>query len=179
MTIEEMVKRYSLVLCSDGERVAVQNDYMMKKDNALEMIKERKAELLAFLKAEKEQERLAYEERRAKINAIEGLEEIRNAKADLDLWHSEFSKSFDGDYAVGGLGVREKPHYDFEAMYEKYPVAVSFLKAEEYAEKTNARLSAIGQRALDAIIENPTSHEEIIKKMNEELDKFTNDHLFD
>lgn len=64
-------------------------------------------------------------------------------------------------------------------MRAKYPRADAYLKAEAEANKHNYQLSAIGKRALEKIINDPTGYEQAIKQMNKEIEKFTQEHLFD
>ena len=79
-------------------------------------------------------------ERKRKIAEIAGLEEIQKAIADSNAWREEFEKSFCGE-GGGGVGVRPKPNYDFDALYKKYPVAKAYLEAKKYSDKTNLELS--------------------------------------
>ena len=185
MTVEKLVERYgikqeSILKSGVGftytDRIAVHYVSLAQKENMISEIKERKQEILDYLYGEREKEKRAYQERQNKIDAIEGLKEIESAMIDLGKWHEEFEKSFDD---VGGLGVRPKPEYDFEAMYKKYPVAKAYLTAKEYSEKSNYELAAMGRRALEKIIDNQEEYEKAIEEMRTELREFTSKHLWD
>ena len=137
---------------------------------------DRKQEIVEYLKEIREAEKRAFEERERSIESIEGLKEIKDAMYDLEKWHEEFNKSFDD---VGGLGVRPKPEYDFDEMYKKYPVAKAYLDAYNYSIKSNYELSAIGEKALERIINNHDEYNEAIKEMKKDLDEFANNHAWD
>lgn len=178
MTVEEMIKKYRISACGN-DKIRVSDSQALIKDNAEAEVKARKPEILAYFAEKSVKEKKVAEERAAKIAAIEGLETIRKAKADMASWNYEFSKSFEGENAVGGFGVRAKPEYDFDALYAQYPIARDFLKAEKQANKNNYELSEIGEKALEAIIENPVNHESIIAEMEEEIKAFVERHMFD
>lgn len=153
----------------------------VQRDNVKEEIREKKQQIMDYLKAERaEKEREAQEEKRraqerqARIAAIEGLKEIRDAIEDLNRWQYEFEKSFDD---VGGLGVRPMPQYDIKAMREKYPHADSYLKAEDEALKSNYELSAIGRKALEEVIFG--DYVKAMETMDAEIKEFTNRHMWD
>ena len=172
--IAELVKKYNIKIHVDGEHIAV-NPNIAKNKEDVTCVKANKEAIIAYIKAEKEKEEQARIERRNKINDIEGLEEIRNAKQDLANWHYEFNKSFED---VGGLGVRPKPNYNFDAMYEKYPRAVAYLKAEDYKNASNYRKSAIGKNALEKII-NGEDYNAVIENMEKEWKEYCEEHIWD
>ena len=186
MTMEQLIKRYDIKLeeVFDAKkeayvitgRIAVHNENLAKKDNMVHEIMDRKQEIVEYLKEIKEAEKRAFEERERSIESIEGLKEIKDAMYDLEKWHQEFNKSFDD---VGGLGVRPKPEYDFDAMYERYPVAKAYLDAYNYSIKRNYELAAIGDKALERIINNHDEYREAIEEMKKDLDEFANRHAWD
>lgn len=159
-TVNELIKRYGIRKI--GDKIAVDNAFLAKKENKVEEIKSRKPEIMAILIKEEESKKRAYEERKKKIAEIEGLAEIKNAINDLKMWREEFNNSFDD---VGGLDVRPKPECDIEAMKKKYPRANAYLKAECEANKYNYQLSAIGNKALEKIINDPNGYDDAISEM--------------
>lgn len=108
------------------------------------------------------------------VDRIEGLQEIRNAINDIDKWNAELEKSFDD---VGGLGVREKPQYDFGALYAKYPQAKAYLDAEELMLKSNYELSDIGDKAMEMILNG--EWEKAVTYMQEKRKAFVIRHMWD
>lgn len=181
---EELIKRYGIVqeckfVKGDyeyGERLFLHHMDLAERDGAIPELKERKQEILDYIKAKREEEKRACEDRKAKIASIPGLKEIEEAKRDLEKWEDEFARSFQD---VGGLGVRPRPDVDLPALYEKYPIAKAYLKAESYALKTNYELSAIGKKAQERIIENHSDYEAAMADMEAELKEFTDKHMWD
>ena len=173
MTVEEMVKQFGITKM-DGGKIRIPKS--VGALNALDEIVSKKAEIIAYLDAQAEAKRKAREERTVKIEAIEGLEEIRAARDDFEAWREEWEKSFEH---CGGLGVRKRPEYDFEALYAKYPVAYAYLQAEVKANSNNYEVAAIGRKALEAIIDDPQNYENAIAEMERELSDFADRHAFD
>lgn len=157
MDIKDMIDRYGLRLATrfDGGKlvktgnILISRPQQVQKDNALADIKAAKPEIIACLEAQEAAERAALEERERKIAAIPGLKEIQAAREDVAAWNKEFRESFED---VGGLGVRKKPEYDFDALFAKYPVAAAYLKALSYSMSTNDAKASAGKAAIDAIL---------------------------
>ena len=173
MTAEELVKRFGISKVGEG---SLSMHKSVAALNALDEIRSKKAEIIAYLDAKEEAARKAREERTAKIEAIEGLEEIRAARDDFEAWREEWEKSFN---RCGGLGVRKRPEYDLEALYAKYPVAYAYLQAEIKANSDNYEIATIGRKAIEAIIDNPQNHEAAIEEMHREMVEFADRHAFD
>ena len=118
MTIDEMIKKYNICIPSEDEtKLMVRNVTRLKRDNAIELLKEKKQEIIARLKEIAEQERKAREEYRAKVQAIEGLEEIRKAEADWaeadwEEYHARFMEAFGHEDAAVRQARMVKPTAD-------------------------------------------------------------------
>ena len=173
-TAKELIKEYNIVKM--GDKLCIKNVALAKANNAVEELKERKAEIMEELVVVENAKKQVFEERKRKISEIEGLTEIKSAISDLAAWRREFDKSFED---VGGMGVRPRPNYDISAMRKKFPRADAYLKAEAEANKNNYRLSSIGRKALERIINEPDDYENAIKQMNKEIHEFSQEHLFD
>lgn len=174
MTITEIIKKYNIRIGGDGTQLAC-DPRIAKNAEAIAFVKERKAEIIEHITAEADAKRRAAEQRAAKIAAIEGLEEIRAARADLAAWHEEWNRSFED---VGGLGVRQKPEYDFEALNAKYPRAAAYLKAESFENASNYAKAAAGKRAKERII-NGEDYCAAIADMESEWEKHCEEHIWD
>lgn len=128
MNAQELIKKYDIRLAMkwiDGQhvpdgRLYIADGVRAKRNGDFDAIVAAKPEIVSILTAELEAKRRAEAEREAKIAAIPGLVEIQAALDDVDKWRSEFERSFAD---VGGLGVRPRPQYDFDALYAKYPPA--------------------------------------------------------
>lgn len=183
MTPNELIKRYRIRLnieYRDGKltptgRLYIPDASLARENSDWEKIVSAKEEIKAILLLKFEEEQRAAEEREAKINAIPGLKEIQAAKEDLENWHYEFKDSFKD---VGGMGVRPKPQYDFEALYKKYPRAYAYLKAEAYSRAANYAKAAAGKKALERII-NGEECDAVLSEMESEWSAYCNEHVWD
>lgn len=183
MTPNELINRYTIRLnieYRNGKRTPTGKLYiadglLARENGDWEKIVSAKEEIKAILLKKFDEEQRAAEEREAKINAIPGLKEIQAAKEDLENWHYEFEDSFKD---VGGMGVRPKPQYDFEALYKKYPRAYAFLKAEAYSRAANYAKASAGQKALERII-NGEECDAVLAEMEAEWSAYCNEHVWD
>lgn len=172
--MKDIIKKYRIRISGDGTQLACEKT-LAKNPEDMEFVKEHKQEIIAYIKAEAEAQKREYYERKAKIAAIEGLTEIRDARADIAAWHDEFNASFND---VGGLGVRPKPEYDFAALDAKYPRAAAYLKAEAFEYASNYAKSAAGKKAKERII-NGEDHDAVIADMENEWHAHCEEHIFD
>lgn len=172
--IKTIISKYNIRIGGNGTQLAMQNS-IAKNPEDFAFVKSHKDEIIAFIRKEEETKKKAFEEYQAKIKAIEGLDEIRNALADTEDWRNEFNASFSD---VGGLGVRPKPQYDFKAMYAKYPRARAFLKAESYEYASNYAKSSAGRKAKERII-NGEDYAKAIEDMESEWKAHCNEHIWD
>lgn len=180
MTVKELIRHYDIrdgATMNKPGSLYIARQREVTKDNMLDEIKARKAEILAYFAAEREARVNARAAREAKIKAIEGLSDIQAALADLAAWRREFSASFDGEGAIGGLGVRKMPGYDIDGMMQRYPRAAAYIRAKEYADKENSELSRIGSRAMDGVIDG--DWQSAMRQMEKDLDEYADRHLWD
>lgn len=175
MEIKELIKRYNISLYGE-DKIRIDNVRLLKKDKAEEMVKSKKLEIMSFLKAEKEKEENAYRERQEKIKSIDGLEEIRNAIEEQIKWREDFNRSMESP--DGCVGMRAKPEDNITELKQRYPRASAYLLAENESLKSNYELSAIGKRALEAII-NGEDYEDVMARMKDEQDAFAERHMWD
>lgn len=183
-TLSELIEAYGISLATEFKpgvgfvptgKLLVSRADRAKRNGDFGAIVSHKPEILSMLKEQAEEAKKAAAARQNKIDSIPGLSEIRAAKEDLARWNKEFDASFDD---VGGLGVRKKPEYDFDAMYKKYPVAHAYLTAESYAFATNYAKAAAGKKALDSII-NGADPAETITAMEAEWNAYCDEHIWD
>lgn len=166
----DLIKKYKIQIYGDKLRV-----YNKPSDDDANFIRQNRDEFFTVIEEQKRIEKLEIEERRRKIEEIEGLTEIELAKDDLNKWYEEFEDSFSD---CGGLGVRKKPSYNFDEMSEKYPRAAAYLKAKEYADSANFMKSSIGEKAVEAIINNE-DFQSVICQMEKEWSDYADEHMFD
>ncbi|MDE5695799.1 MAG: hypothetical protein K2I96_00045 [Lachnospiraceae bacterium] len=175
MNVQELIKKYDITLYGE-DKIRIGSAYLLKKggSKAANEIKERKSEIIDFLKAEEDEKKRAYEERQSKIRAIDGLEEIQNAIEEQIKWR----RAFETAMSRGDGILPSKPEDNISELKQKYPRAAAYLTAESESLKSNSELSAIGRRALEAIISGDP-HEEVLRKMEEEQKEFTDRHIWD
>lgn len=175
MEVKEFIKKYNLqAVEKDGKMMVFTRAKVTAKDVAA--IKENRDEILKEIMDAKEQKEKAYQERQAKIASIPGLAEIKAALAKAADWNRRFNASFETEDG-GGWGVGPRPQYDFEDAYKKYPQAHAYLIAEREAYKSNYELAAIGQRALEKVING--QWEEAMYDLERETNEFTDRHAWD
>lgn len=171
MTTKEFIETYHII--EENGKVGTYNAAPLIKDGRAHELAERKAEILAYFA---EQRRIK-EEWDAKVARIEGLAEIRKAQSELEDWRERFNASFDGEYAVGGLGVGRKPQHNISAMLEQYPRAAAYLKAEQQASKENIELREIGKRALNEVVNG--DYKKAMETMQADIKAFVDRHIWD
>ncbi len=182
MTVKELVERYHLFKAwrnVDGKPVAGVGTYNKEAEEVFDEIVARKEEILAYLNEREEAKRREYKTLTpaAEIDAIEGLTEIRRAQEELIEWRRKFNASFEGDGAVGGLGVGRKPEHDIDTMMQKYPRAAAYLKAEVMANKENIELANIGKKALKEVVNG--DYTKAMADMQAAEKAFVNRHIWD
>lgn len=95
------------------------------------------------------------EELRAKVNAIEGLDEIRAARKAWVNYHEAKTR-----FERGEIDYEDMPKYDpklLGALEKKYPRAFAYLEAERWISSANPVKIRLGSRAMEKILngENP------------------------
>lgn len=183
MTAQKLIKEYGLYpekrVDSDGwratGRIGTRKADAVERDNALPVIKENKLEIINILTAEWEQEKKEAAERKRRIKAIEGLEEIRAAKYEIERWHSDFNEWFECENDVT---FRSKPKHNIKSLYAKYPRAAAYLQAEGYYLSSNYAKSSAGEKALEKII-NGEDYTQAIAEMQHEWREHTTRHMWD
>ena len=179
MTVEEMISRYNITPETNDYgktytgRLKIWNIKALKEDDAEELLRKNKSVIMEYF----EKERARKIERDQRIESIEGLREILSAQEELAEWHRRFNESFEGEGAVGGIGVGPKPEHDMDAMYERYPRAAAYIKAQQYTLKENLELSKIGNDALDEVIFG--DYRKAITDLENRLQEFTKKHIWD
>ena len=79
---------------------------------------------------------------------------------------------------VGGLGVRPRPQYDFDALYAKYPRAAAYLKADGMALAEHDVKAAAGRKARERII-NGEDGSEALADAEAEWAAYCAEHIWD
>lgn len=176
MTAKEMVTMYYITKVTDGPNAGALSVGSMPTNP------ERKAELMAAVPEIKKyfaelEETKARRERN--VESIAGLQEIQDLRNAMEDYSYRFNKSFEGEFAVGGMGVGKRPEGNEAELLAKYPQAAAYLRVRRQADKTNYELGAIGRRALARFEDAPDEWETVIADMEKELKEKTEQHLWD
>lgn len=134
-------------------------------------------EIRAHLQKEKDAEEAAAKDRQEKINAIEGLQEIRDAKEAWYRYHDEFERMMDSEYNDGACPPKE-PTVNIEELKSKYPRAAAYIMAENYNCAANYAKSSAGKKALEKII-NGEDYAQAIAEMESEWSAYCEAHIWD
>ena len=179
MTILELISKYDIFDPQNGAgTIGIRNkEAVMRDSGALEEIKAKKPEILAYFEAERQAEADAKAERERRIAEIDGLAEIKSAIAKLEKWEAEYERSFEGENACGGLGVGQKPDTDIDALKKAYPRAAAYLAAEENAYSGNFEIAEIGKKSLEEVIYG--DYIAALRQMDEDVAAFAGRHIWD
>lgn len=149
MNINEMIETYRISLITEGSdkgNIKIWDSNKVIKDNALEMLRSNKPEIIAEL-----QRRFnATAERNAKIEAIEGLKEIMTAQAAWENYRDEIDRRM-SDENLSSIGIAS-PKDNLAALTARYPRAAAYITAESYQNASNDVKASAGRNALERIV---------------------------
>lgn len=163
MTALELVNKYNIILVHEmfnkktrryekvENVVEVLNIDSAKADGVISELKARKAEIIDAIKAQAAAKKAAEEDRKNRINAIEGLAEIKAAQSRIFARSMKIDAVMENDSDFSFVDTT-KEEYDFEAAYRKYPKAAAYLKAEALSKNSDEKRAEIGKKALDEIL---------------------------
>ena len=135
------------------------------------------AEIKAGLIAKRDAERAAAAERKAKIDAIEGLNEIQTAIVDWERYDNEFQKMMDDEHNDGARPPK-RPTSNVGELLEKYPRAAAYLTAKEFSHADHYVKVCAGETALEKII-NGEDYVAAIAAMKKEWHDYCDEHMWD
>lgn len=173
MTVKELVEYCGIVEACNG---------MLKVNNAnrgkelMEELKARKPEILEYLAEKKAAEETARLERKAKIEAIEGLKELEAAMNAEEDYHNEFNRRMENEALSSFLP--DRPEVSSKELKAQYPRAAAYIKAENWKCASNYAQVAAGKKALERII-NGENHEQALADMEAEWSAHCQEHMWD
>lgn len=166
--VENMIKEYGITLDIDGSRIYLGN-VRQSDAKTIELIKNNKSAIVDLLKSKKAAEDAKCEARQAKVNAIEGLSEIKNAISAWNKYHREFNRRMENEYLSSSLPA--VPQANVAELKTQYPKANAFLMAESYSFANNSTKANAGKKALEAIISGK-SYKKAIATMEREWSEY-------
>lgn len=134
-------------------------------------------EIKQVLLAERATEQAAAAERQALIDAIPGLQAIRDAAAEWEAYHVAFNAMMDDENNDVGRWPK-LPTSDVKALMQAYPIAAAYLKAEAYSHAANAAKAAAGRKAVEAILHGEDA-EAAIAAMEQAWSNYCSKHIWD
>jgi hypothetical protein len=173
LTVEELVKLCEIIDAGDG-RLGCRNKYQAQKH--LDELKTKREEILKYLADKKAAEKAAAEAREAKINAIEGLKELKAAINEQDDYYHEINRRFENE-ALSSI-LPTQPTANIKELKEKYPRAAAYIKAENWKYANNYAKAAAGKKALERII-NGENYEQALADMEAEWSAHCQEHMWD
>lgn len=153
--IKNIIAKYNIHVIGEG----LSFDKMYASH--IEEIKAVKPEIIEYVKAEEEAIIKAAQERKAKIEAIDGIKEIENLENEWRNYNSAFARMMNTGSSVMGVSC---PITKVKDLLTKYPRAAAYRMAQNYSNASNYAKSAAGDEALEKII-NGENHETAITEM--------------
>jgi len=177
MTIEEIVKKYDLCwLKPDKVWARILPNEPEERAEIVASLKARKPEILKYFADRDEAVKRAVREHQEKIDAIQGLAEIRAALADLESWREELRENIErGD---SGVGLRTPPQSNLDELRAKYPRAAAYLEAEKMSYSPNPMKAAAGRKARERIV-NGEDHKQALAEARAEWTAYVQEHVWD
>ena len=172
--MRKLIKDWNMqiVTIEGEERIQARPRSQQELNKYGEWVKANKNVLIAEIKAI-ENEKV---EREAKIQAIEGLEELKAAIAAKEQYEYERQKRWESESLSSILP--EPPKVDVEALKIKHPRAWAYIRAEGWANARHYAKAAAGRVALERII-NGDDHDQVIADMEAEWNAYTEQHIWD
>ena len=116
----------------------------------VDFIKANKQLFIDYIKSEQIAKEKVAEERKRKIDAIEGLTELENAIDEHDNYQYEIERRMQNENLSSFLP--EKPKSNIEELKIKYPRATAYLTAKNWSYASNVEKMVAGRKALERII---------------------------
>ena len=154
---------------ADGKRIA--------KELKAGMWKAEVNEIRMHLQSEEAAKQAAAKSRQEKINAIDGLQEIYDARNAWSRYRKNFRRMMD-DQDNDGARPPVQPTANIDALNTKYPRAAAYVKAEDYSYAANYAKSSAGRKALEKII-NGEDYAQAIADMEAEWSAYCEAHIWD
>ena len=195
--MRKLIKDWNMqiVTIEGEERIQARPRSQQELNKYGEWVKANKNVLIAEIKAI-ENERV---EREAKIQAIEGLKELKAAIAAQEQYEYERQKRWESESLSSILPKppqvdKENPYEDatteddswdrfllilnVEELKTKHPKAWAYIRAEGWANASHYAKAAAGRVALERII-NGDDHDQVIAEMEAEWNAYTKQHIWD
>ena len=142
----------------------------------LDFIRANKPAIIDYIKSEQIAKEKAAEERKRKIESIDGLKELENAIYEHEFYHDEFEKRMQNENFSSF--APKKPKSNIVELKVKYPRAAAYLLAKSWYHANNDVKSDAGKKALERII-NGENYESVLKDMDDEWSTYCSKRIWD
>lgn len=116
------------------------------------------------------------EQRKANIEAIEGLKELKAAIAAQEQYEYERQKRWESE-SLSSI-MPEKPAVSVVELKAKYPRAAAYITAEGWSRSSNSGKRQTGKKALERIIAGE-NHEQVLADMEAEWSEYAKERMWD
>lgn len=116
-------------------------------------------------------------ERKAKVDAIEGVRELESAYFQLEVYRWKMNAMMDDEYN-DGVFPPKRPPVDINALRERYPRAAAYVDAKDWSDSLHHAKSAAGMVAVQKILDGQ-DYEQAIADMHSEWNTYSKNHTFD
>ena len=175
MGIKDLIRICNIEPSEDGKSLKIWE--INKGKENFEEIKAKKQEILNYF-AEKAAKKEAIEKaRQEKIDAIEGLKEIRAAIEAEERYAYLFEKMTEDEYN-DGVNPPTKPTVSLAELRAKYPQAAAYIKAENWSYAAHYKKSSCGLHAMNQIREGE-DYQKAIAEMEKEWSAYCEEHIWD
>lgn len=148
MKIEELVKKFE-IFEKDGKIGTYKApDNPEERASLLDEMRRNKAEILDYIRSEKEKLRAEFERKEQIFNSIPGVVEIQNARNEYYQWHYEFNKAMESE---DGAGVFRACPPNPGEIEEQYPDAVFALEMKRQKNSANYEIASYTGKAYEML----------------------------
>lgn len=172
--MRKLIKDWNMQITTvEGEeRIQARPRNQRELDQYGEWVKSHKELLIAEIKAIENEKA----EREAKIQAIEGLKELKAAIAQEQYEYEQRQKRWESESLSSILP--KPPQVDVEELKTKYPKAWAYVKAENWTQSNNSGKRQAGKKALERIIAGE-NHEQVLADMEAEWSEYAKERMWD
>ena len=172
--IRTLIERWKMkVEVVDGEeKLQVTPPSQQELNKWINHIKNNKTLIINEIKKIKAEE----EQRKANIEAIEGLRELQQAINDELNYRYEWNRRME-DEALSSISPK-KPIVSVAELKKRFPRAAAYVKAENWTQSNNSGKRQAGKKALERIIAGE-NHEQVLADMEAEWSEYAKERMWD
>lgn len=171
--INEMIRNYNIRIISQNGEEYIKCSFPNResKERDASFIKMNKELIIEAIKMKQRKEA----EREEKIKNIIGLKEIETNIFEWGVYHEKWERYISG--AIEKAPV--KPNITTEELMNEFPRAAAYLKAKDFQCSYNHIKSALGSEAVNRIIFEEESYDEVISDMEQKWEAYCMEHAWD